>query len=199
MDASVGKLPEPIGLDSVAKLLDSHIEAILMAGGNLHAFFISTANDLVGIGDGHGHRLLDDQILPRIDAVKSDRGMLAALGGDGDQLDLRMLFEHLMVVGVALGLRKIPAASFLQHDVELRVINIAQRNQIEIVIRNSFHMVDRNTAAPDNGTFHFAISCLCPNQTHLPSYSTSMLSRASTAFMAFFVSKMAWACFCTKS
>ena len=70
----------------MAHLLHGHVEAVLVAGGDLDVLFLAAADDLVRVVHAHGHRFFNDDVHPRVDASEGDLGVDAALRGDGGQL-----------------------------------------------------------------------------------------------------------------
>ena len=101
VDAAVGEPSEAACLYGMAQLLHRHVEAILVTGGDLDMLFLAAADDLVRVVHAHGHGLFDDDVHTRVDAGEGDLGVDAALRGDGNELKLGMLGEHLPVVRVA--------------------------------------------------------------------------------------------------
>lgn len=169
------------------RLLDSNVKAILVAGRDEHAPFLRAANDLVGVSHRHSHGLLNNEVDPGVDAVESNGGMLAALGGNGDKLELGVLLEHETIVLVASNGGVVLQTMLRENALHVLGHDVADRNDIELVADGGGNVVGGDAAAADKGVL----------ESH--AYSTSILSRFSTAFMAFLVSKTTLACCCTKS
>ncbi len=97
MYGTVGKPAEASGLKCPAHFLDRNVETVLVAGGNLDVFFVGESNDPVGVVEGHGHWLLDDDVDAVFDAENCDFGMESALSGNAGQFGAALLYHGLVV------------------------------------------------------------------------------------------------------
>ena len=124
----MAQLAETTFLHCLTSLLHRHIEAVLMAGADLHMLGFTSADDFFCVGHIHSHGLFDDHVDTVVDAVQRYLRMGAAAGGDGDQLDFRMLPEHFPVVGKTYRISGV--ASFFKENVNFLGIDIAHCNQL---------------------------------------------------------------------
>ena len=187
MDGAMGEPTKAPCLQRGACSLNGNVEAILMAGRDEHALLLGAADNLVGVRHGHGHGLLDDDVHPGVDTVKRNGSVLAALRGDGDELELWMLRKYQAVVRKARNGGVVLETVLGENRLHVLGDNVTHGDDVKLVADRRGNVVGRDTTAADKSVL----------ETH--TYSTSMLSRAVTFFIAFLVSKTILACSCTMS
>ena len=153
MDGAVGNLAEAARLQGLTHLLNGHIEAVLVAGGHLHALLLTAANDLLGVVHVHGHGLFDDDIDAVVDTVEGDLGVDAALGSDGRQGDV-VFRQHLLIVGVALNGGVVLQVVLSQQCLHFLREDIAHGDDLQLIVDGGLHVVHGNAAAADECVFH---------------------------------------------
>ena len=148
VDRAVGELAEAARLQRLAHLLHRYVKAVLVAGGNLDALLLAAADDLVGVGDAHRHRLFDDDIDAVVDAVQGNLGMHAALGGDAHQLRL-LLLDHFLIIGIAVDRVVVLQVVLCQKILHLLGDDIADGRELQMVVEHRLDVVGCDSAAAD--------------------------------------------------
>ena len=82
------------------------VVSILLTNTNLDAFGFGFFQHGVGIRQAHRHRFFDNQVYAEIQDGKCNFCPNAAIDGKTDDIDL-VFFEHLLEIGVGLGLGKL--------------------------------------------------------------------------------------------
>ena len=149
----MGQLAEAPCFQCPAHLLNGHIEAVLMTGTDLYILLRASSDNFVRVLHGHGNGLFHDYIDAVVDAVQRNLRMDTAFRGNGHQLQVGMLFNHLPVVGVALG-GPIIAGLFKQKVDGLRV-HITDGNHVQVVVYHRLDVIHRDSAAANECVFHF--------------------------------------------
>ena len=153
VDGAVGNFSKAPGLQSLAHLLNGHVEAILVTGGDLHMLFLAAADDLLGIIHAHGHGLFDDDVYAVIDAIERDLGVDAAFGGDGRQSDV-VFRQHLLIVGVALDRGVVLQVIFFKQRLHLLRQYVTHGDNLQLVVDGGLHVVHGDASATDKRVFH---------------------------------------------
>ena len=148
VDRAVGELAEAARLQRLAHLLHRYVKAVLVAGRDLDALLLTAADDLVGVGDAHRHRLFDDDIDAVVDAVQSNLGVDTALGGDADQLRL-LLFDHFLIVGVAVDRAVVLQLMLCKQVFHLLGDDITDGCELQMVVEHRLDVVGCDSAAAD--------------------------------------------------
>ena len=134
--------------------MDSEVKAVLMADGDFNALLVGSLDDQVGVLHGHCHRFLDYNVDAALDAVEGDLRMLAALGRDTNELDLRVSVEHRGVVTATLSSGEVTEAGLLEHSIELGRVYVTDGNEIQVVVGDSLDMVDCDSSTANKSVFH---------------------------------------------
>ena len=146
VDRSVGHAPEATLLHGSADVAHGDVEAVLVAGRYLHAALLGAPHDLVGVGHRHRDGLLDYRVDARVDAVQRDARVLAALGGDGRDVQVRLRREHLAVAAVDPRCRAVPLRP-LEQALGLAGGGVAERRELESVRADGLDVVERYAPA----------------------------------------------------
>ena len=165
MDGAVRNLTEAACLQRLAHLLNGHIEAVLVAGGHLHALLLAAADDLLGVVHVHSHGLFDDDIDTVVDAVEGDLGVDAALGGDGCQGNV-VFRQHLLIVGIALDGGVVLQVVLSQQRLHFLRQHIAHGDDLQLVVDGGLHVIHSNAAAADKSVFHNSTSFIFHSKFH---------------------------------
>jgi len=178
---TVEQATEPPLVHGLADLHHRLVETVLVACTDLDVMLSCFLNYCICILYRQCYRFLNNDVYASSDALQGDRGMLSALGADGDQLGL-LFVEHQLIVIVLCNFRSI------QFELKNLVfkhgcIDVTQANYLKFVCLGCGQMVRGDSPAADQCISH---------------HSTSMLSRFLIAFITFLVSKIALACCCTK-
>ena len=140
VDGAVGQRPEPSCFQRAAHLLHCYIEAVLVAGRNLHALLLRTADDLLCICHGHSHGLLDNHRDPKVDGIQRDPCVGTAFCGDGYQFRLRLL-QHFLIIRIP-GYGSILLQTVLrQNFLHMRRFDIADCHDLQLVVQRCFDMI----------------------------------------------------------
>ena len=165
MYGAVGDLTEAACLQGLTHLLDSHIEAVLVASGDLHTLFRAAADDLLGVVHIHGHGLFDDDVHTVVNAIKGDLGMDAALGGNGGQGNV-VFRQHLLIVGIALDGGVVLQVVLSQQRLHFLRQHIAHGDDLQLVVDGGLHVIHSNAAAADKSVFHNSTSFIFHSKFH---------------------------------
>lgn len=155
MGSSVEETTETVLLHRLPNLHHRLVEAVLVAGADSHPMLFRFIDDSIGIFDGEGDGLLDNDVDTGPDAVEGYGGMLAALGADGDEVGF-LLLDHRLVVGVSFGSCSIELELeelILKH----LLVDITETNNLEVVGLGCCQMVGGDPSTSDKGISHIHV------------------------------------------
>ena len=181
----MGKSAEPSRVERAAQRHHSRIKAVLMAGDEAEPPFPRTSDHLIRVGEGKGNRLLHNHMRPRIETVERHPGMDAAFRGDSRQLRT-LAVQQLPVVRIDSGAGLPQPGPAQQFPAPLQN-RIADGDHLQRGGARCGKVPSGNPSAADQRVAHDAP----------PFYKTVMFSRGTISFIAFLVSKICLAFFCT--